>query len=311
MSGNVPAAAEAAAQSFEPHRRRLRGLAYRMLGSVADAEDIVQEAYLRWHATDRARVANAGAFLSKTVARLCLDTLKSARHRRETYVGPWLPEPVLDEAGGADGSDLADDLSVALLLALERLSPLERAAFLLHDVFDLDFAEVADTLGRNAAACRQLAARARRHVRSARPRFPVDREEEARLADAFMAAARGGDIAALGRLLAADAVAYTDGGGRKAAALNPIHGRDKLLRFYAGLARKTGGLMPEVVYRGRINGLAGFVTVETDGTLQTTALDIRDGAVAAIYVVRNPDKLAHLDRRRLGQADSRTSADSR
>lgn len=308
MNGNAPAAVEAAAQSFEPHRRRLRGLAYRMLGSVADAEDIVQEAYLRWHATDRARVANVGAFLSKTVARLCLDTLKSARHRRETYVGPWLPEPVLDEA---DDDGFADDLSVALLLALERLSPLERAAFLLHDVFDLDFAEVADTLGRNAAACRQLAARARRHVRSARPRFPVDREAEARLADAFLAAARGGDVAALGRLLAADAVAYTDGGGRKAAALNPIHGRDKLLRFYAGLARKTGGLMPEVAYRGRINGLAGFVTVEADGTLQTTALDIRDGAVAAIYVVRNPDKLVHLDRGRLGQADSRASTDSR
>jgi len=304
MGGNDPELRDgdaAAVQAFEPHRRRLRGLAYRMLGSVADAEDVVQDAYLRWHATDRRRVADARAFLSKTVVRLCLDHLKSARHRRESYVGPWLPEPLLDEAADPAGADidLADDLSVALLLVLERLSPLERAAFLLHDVFDLGFAEIADALGRNEAACRQLAARARRHVQSAPPRFAVPLDEGARLADAFLAASRSGDVAALGRLLAADAVAYTDGGGRKAAALNPIRGRDKLLRFYAGLARKAGQLFPEVVYRGRINGLAGFITVEADDTLQTTALDIRDGVIAALYIVRNPEKLAHLDRRRL------------
>lgn len=286
-----------AAASFEPHRRRLAGLAYRMLGTVSDAEDVVQDAYLRWHAADRARVDNPRAFLSKTVVRLCLDQLKSARHRREAYVGPWLPEPLIEDASGSDASaglELADDLSVALMMALERLSPLERAAFLLHDVFDQDFTEVAEAIGRNAAACRQLAARARRHVRSARPRFPVSRDEEARIAEAFLAASRGGDVESLGRLLAADATLVSDGGGRKLAALNPIRGRAKLLRFYTGLARKAEHEMPVVLHRGRINGQPGFVTVEPDGTLQTTVLDIRDGAVVAIYVVRNPEKLAHL-----------------
>ena len=158
--------AEDAARSFEPHRRRLMALAYRMLGSLAGAEDAVQEAYVRWHATDRTRIQSPRAFLSRVVTRLCLDELKSARSRRETYVGPWLPEPVLDdEALIVDAeNEYADDLSVALLLTLERLSPLERAAFLLHDVFDLSFAEVGETLGRGEAACRQLAARAREHV---------------------------------------------------------------------------------------------------------------------------------------------------
>ena len=270
-----------------------------MLGSVADAEDMVQEAYLRWHAADRRQVSNAGAFLSKTVVRLCLDHLKSARHRREHYVGPWLPEPLIDDPkeSPSAAAELADDLSVALLMALERLSPLERAAFLLHDVFDLGFTEVAEAIGRNEAACRQLAARARRHVRETRPRFPVSHEDEARVAEAFLAASRGGDVDGLRRLLAEDAVAYTDGGGRRPAALNPVRGRPHLLRFYAGLARKAEGQAPVVVHRGRINGMAGYVTLEPDGILQTTALDIRDGVVVGIYVVRNPEKLVHLARR--------------
>src|SRR5688572_27545507 len=157
--------------SFEPHRRRLRGLAYRMLGSMAEAEDAVQEAYLRWHGADRAGVENTLAFLMTTTTRICLDVLKSARARREEYVGPWLPDPVIDTAALAPDTqtELAEDLSVALLLALDRLSPLERAAFLLHDVFDHSFAQVADALGRNEAACRQLASRARTRVREARP----------------------------------------------------------------------------------------------------------------------------------------------
>ncbi len=283
-----------AARSFEPHRRRLVGLAYRMLGSVTDAEDAVQDAFLRWHATDRSAVDNVGAFLSKTVARLCLDHLKSARRRRETYIGPWLPEPLIEDAAG---DALADDISVALLLALERLSPLERAAFLLHDVFDMAFVEVADALGRNEAACRQLAARARRHLRDTKPRFPLSRDEETRLAEAFLVASRSGDVDGLRTLLAEEAVAFTDGGGKRVAALNPIRGRDRLLRFFSGIARKTGGLAPVVVHRGPINGLVGYVTLEADGALQTTALEIRDGLVAAIYVVRNPDKLTHLGER--------------
>lgn len=300
MSGPSTADIQAAAGTFEPHRRRLEGLAYRMLGSVSDAEDIVQDAYLRWHAADRSQVVDVRAFLSKTVARLCLDHLKSARHRREAYVGTWLPEPLLGEAPDPAES-LVEDLSIALLLALERLSPLERAAFLLHDVFDLEFAEIAEALDRNEAACRQLAARARRHVQAARPRFAVPREEGERLAAAFLAASRDGDIAALRRLLAEDAIAFTDGGGRRPAALRPICGRARLLRFYAGLARKAGSHRPAVVYRGPINGLAGYITLQADGILQSTALDIRDGAIVAIYVVRNPEKLIHLEGRLAGR----------
>jgi RNA polymerase sigma-70 factor (ECF subfamily) len=287
---------DAAARDFEPHRRHLTGLAYRMLGSVAEAEDVVQDAWLRWHdAAERGAVRDPGAFLRRVVARLCLDRLKSARARRETYIGPWLPEPVLDAEAlrGPGTGEWAEDLSFALMLALERLSPLERAAFLLHDVFDLDFAEVAAALGRSEAACRQLAARARAHLREARPRFAVPAEEGERLAAAFLAAGRSGDPAGLARLLAEDAVLHTDGGGRKAAALNPIRGCGRILRFYAGLARK--GRIPQAVVRpARINGLPGYVLLEADGTLQTVAIEAEDGAIAAIYVVRNPDKLGHL-----------------
>ena len=174
--------------AFEAQRPRLAGLAYRMLGSVAEAEDVVQDAWLRWHGTDRDTVRDAGAFLRRVVARLCLDRLKSARARRETYVGTWLPEPVVDEAtvSGPDAGEWAEDLSFALMLALERLSPLERAAFLLHDVFDVEFDEIAALLDRAEPACRQLAARARAHVRDARPRFSVRDDERARLVGAFM-----------------------------------------------------------------------------------------------------------------------------
>ncbi len=297
----MPDGGTEAAHEFEAHRPRLTGLAYRMLGSVAEAEDAVQDAWLRWHQAERGAVRDPGAFLRRVVARLCLDRLKSARARRESYVGPWLPEPVLDaEAlrGGAppDAGEWADDLSFALMLALERLSPLERAAFLLHDVFDIGFAEVAAALGRGEAACRQLAARARAHVRAARPaRFAVPPEEGERLAAAFLAAVRSGDPAALARLLAEDAVLQTDGGGRKAAALNPLLGRDRIARFFAGLARKARLPRAVVVRPARVNGLPGFVSLEEDGTLQTVAVEAAAGAlIGAIYIVRNPDKLRHL-----------------
>lgn len=285
-----------AALSFEPLRRHLTSIAYRMLGSVSEAEDTVQEAYLRWHAVDRTAVSDTRAFLTKTVTRLCLDYLKSARVRRESYVGTWLPEPLLDSAAYEAGSEseYADDLSVALMLALERLSPLERAAFLLHDVFDMSFAEVAETLGRNEAACRQLAARAREHVRAARPRFTVSQEEGARIADAFFQAAKGGDIGTLQQLLAEHAIIFSDGGGRKLAALNPIVGRDKVIRFFVGIARKAGYQKPSIIYRGLINGLPGFVTIEHGEVLQTTAINVQDGVITAIYIVRNPDKLKHV-----------------
>lgn len=281
--------------TFEAHRRFLLSLAYRMLGSLAEAEDAVQDCYLRWHQADHADVANPRAFLAKTVTRLCLDRLKSARARRETYVGPWLPEPVLeaDALSAETTSEYADDLSVGLMLALERLSPLERAAFLLHDVFDVDFAEVARLIGRNEAACRQLATRARTHVREARPRFPVAAEAGAGIAAVFATALQSGDVGGLARLLAEGAVLHTDGGGVKKAALNVIAGRDRVARFFGGVARK----FPEPAVEWQItpiNGLPGIVVRFRDGTVQTMALEIVGKEIAAVYVVRNPEKLARV-----------------
>lgn len=277
-----------AAAHFAPLRPRLLRVAYRMLGSVADAEDVVQEAFVRWMRTDRAEVHEPEAYLRRVITRLCLDELKSARHRRESYFGEWLPEPLEEEPGAPD------DVTLPLMLALERLSPLERAAFLLHDVFGLDFAEVAATIERDAAACRQLASRARAHVRDARPRFAVERQRGLALAEAFYAASRSGDMTALGAMLAADVSLHADGGGKRSAAPQPILGLRKVMQVHKALAvlfRKHGS---QRIRAGFINGLPGFVTREADGELQTTALDIVDDRIVAIYVMRNPDKLRHL-----------------
>jgi RNA polymerase sigma-70 factor (ECF subfamily) len=280
-----------AADRFQSLRPGLVRLAYRMLGSIAEAEDVVQEAYIRWHQTDRSAIREPGAFLSKTVTRLCLDILKSARVKRETYIGPWLPEPVLE----ADREEVtAEDLSLTLMMALERLSPLERAAFLLHDVFGLGFDEVAATLDRDPAACRQLAARARKNVRAERPRYAIDREEGERMTDAFFTASRSGDLTALRNLLAENVVSYTDGGGIRNAALTPLFGFHQVAGLFMGVAHKTGGALPPVLYKGMINGLPGFVTLEQDGMVQTTSIDIEDGRIVGVYVVRNPEKLRHL-----------------
>src|SRR6184192_2231699 len=224
-----------------PHRGRLLGLAYRMLGSRSDAEDVVQDAYLRFAGAHD--IQNAEAFLVTVVTRLCLDRLKSARAQREVYVGPWLPEPVFDaDALSAEAAtELADDLSFALMLALDRLSPLERAAFLLHDVFDTPFSEIAAMLDRTEASCRQLASRARRAVRDNRPRPARTPDSHARLLQAFGDAVASGNVAQLAELLRADAVALTDGGGRKFAALNPVIGADKVARFFIGIAAKNAG----------------------------------------------------------------------
>ncbi len=283
------------AAQFEPHRRRLMGIAYRMLGSLAEAEDIVQDAWLRWHGTDRSGLREPGAWLSRVVTRLCLDQMKSARSRRETYVGPWLPEPVLDEAAvAADAAiERAEDISVAFLLALERLSPLERAAFLLHDVFDMDFAEVAQSLEREEAACRQLAARARAHLKDTRPRFPVPPREGERLVQAFIDASASGDTAAFAKLLAADALVQTDGGGKRTAARNVVSGRDRVARFFGGASRKYGWGAWQM-RRQQINGMPGLVMTEPDGWVQTVAFQISGGAIDAIYIVRNPEKLQHV-----------------
>ena len=290
------------AVSFEPHRRRLRGLAYRMLGSIAEAEDAVQDVYLRWHAVDRAAVTDPRAFLTTATTRICLDVLRSARVRREEYVGPWLPEPVVDTRALAPDAhtELAEDLSIALLLALDRLSPLERAAFLLHDVFDLSFSEVASALDRSEAACRQLATRARTHVREARPRDASVRREPAdeatakheKLVSAFVDASRSGDLAALMSILAADARLVADGGGKVQAALNVIEGADRISRFIVGVAPK--GLEGTTIRFQSVNGLPGLVGHSPDGSVQTVAFEIEDDRIRTIYSVRNPDKLRHL-----------------
>jgi RNA polymerase sigma-70 factor (ECF subfamily) len=275
-----------------PHRGRLLGLAYRMLGSRSDAEDVVQDAYLRYAGAKDVR--NTEAFLVTIVTRLCLDRLKSARARREVYVGPWLPEPVFDAEGlSADAAtELADDLSFALMLALDRLSPLERAAFLLHDVFDRPFSEIAGMLDRSEAACRQLAARGRRGVRDARPAPPAPPENHARLLDAFGEAVASGDISRLAALLREDAIAISDGGGRKAAALNPIIGADRIARLFIGLAGKNAGHDLRIV-PAMINGSTGAL-LYMDGELDHTFSMAIDGdKIAAIYLVRNPDKLRH------------------
>lgn len=283
----MPVSGDVAA--FDPLRPKLMRIAYRMLGSVADAEDVVQEAFLRWLAVDRDAVREPEAFLRRVTTRLCLDVLKSARRRRETYIGPWLPEPVVEAADSE-----IDDMTLPLLMALERLSPLERAAFLLHDVFGVSFEEVAETIGREPAACRQLAARARAHVRGARPRFALPKERGIEIAAAFFAATRAGDMQQLRSLLAADITVYSDGGGRKSAATEPIAGIDRAMQLFVSLARLFTGSMSRMVRYGFVNGLPGFVTVEQGDTLQTTALQIEDGRIAAIYVMRNPEKLQHL-----------------
>jgi RNA polymerase sigma-70 factor (ECF subfamily) len=290
--------------TFEPHRRRLLGLAYRMLGSMAEAEDAVQEAYLRWHDADRDSVEEPRAFLMTTTTRICLDVLKSARLKREEYVGPWLPDPITDTASLAPDAqtELAEDLSVALLLALDRLSPLERAAFLLHDVFDYSFPQVAAALDRSEAACRQLASRARTRLRDERPRGltpprgaagAID-PKHAKLVSAFVTASRSGDVETLKTLLASDARVVSDGGGKVPAALNVIEGADRVAAFLAGVVRK--GWTDDMSVRVTpINGLPGLLLSGPNGVVQTNAFEFDGDVVRAIYVMRNPEKLKHLN----------------
>jgi RNA polymerase sigma-70 factor (ECF subfamily) len=280
--------AEDAAATFDPLRPRLIRIAYRMLGSVADAEDAVQDAFLRWLDADRGAVLEPEAYLRRVLTRLCLDQLKSARRRRETYIGPWMPEPLVEE-----GEDEVDDVTLPLMMALERLSPLERAAFLLHDVFGVGFEEIAETIARDPAACRQLASRARSHVRAARPRFPLPKERGLEIAAAFFAASRSGDMGQLRSLLAEDVAFTSDGGGKRPAAKRPLVGVDEVMRFHAWIARAFAERKSRLVRYGFINGLPGFVTAEPDGP-QTTAFEIKNDKIVAIYVMRNPDKLRHI-----------------
>ena len=272
---------------FDAQRPGLLRVAYRMLGSMSDAEDIVQEAYIRWAKADRSEVEIPAAFLRRTVTRLCLDHLKSARVQRETYTGPWLPEPMVE-------AEPVEDVTLPLMLALERLSPLERAAFLLHDVFGESFDAIALAIGRDAAACRQLASRARANVRQDRPRYTVDRQHGMDIAAAFFQASRGDGIGQLGALLADDVRFHSDGGGKRPAVARILQGADEVVRAHTALARLSRA--PAQLLRfAFVNSLPGYVTREADGILQTTALLIEDGLIKAIYVMRNPDKLRHLE----------------
>lgn len=284
---------------FEAQRPRLRRLAYRMLGSVTEAEDVLQDAWIRWSRSGE-QVADPAAWLVRTTSRLCLDRLRAAKVRREAYRGPWLPEPLIEDLT-EDPLERAEDVSVAFLLALERLSPLERAVFLLHEVFDEDYAAVARTLDRSEAAVRQIASRARAHVQAAKPRYSVDQQAATRLASAFMAAAVRGDMAGLHALLAEDAVMVTDGGGKRSAALRPMVGPEEIVALLRGLAWRgrdwpTPGTGPLQYRAVRINGLPGLILKPEDGPMTIAFQPSEDGRLSAIYVIRNPEKLAHLER---------------
>ncbi|MCW7540583.1 RNA polymerase sigma factor SigJ [Aquabacterium sp. A7-Y] len=289
--------------SFRPHDRYLRALAYRMLGSRAEAEDVVQDTWLRWQGADRSEVENPRAFLSRVATHLCLDRLQSARQRREQYVGTWLPEPLVDESqawhpGPDVATEYAQDVSMAFMLMLERLSPLERAAFLLHDVFDLDFDEVGARLQRSSAACRQLASRARQHLKSGQARSEVAAGEGRRLLQAFAAALAQGDVEALARTLAEDARFVSDGGGVVAAVPRPLIGAVRIAKALVGFARLADPGRHRVV-PAEINGMPGWLMYDAlDGSpVQTLAIEPGpEGRIAAVYVVRNPDKLRHLKR---------------
>ncbi|MFW7268549.1 sigma-70 family RNA polymerase sigma factor [Gluconacetobacter sp. Hr-1-5] len=279
-------------------RPDLIGIAYRMTGSLSVAEDLAQDAFLRWHAAGPDTIAHPRAWLVRVMTRLCLDWLRSSAHRYEHYVGPWLPEPVLDTQDAPQIRQHAheQDLSMAFLSALQALSPAERAAFILHDLFEMPFDELADLLQRSEAACRQMASRARKHLKQPETRHPMDREAGRKLTEAFLQASRLGDETGLRTLLSHDVRFVSDGGGVRPAARKIIEGIGKVSRLFVGLARKRQYRVPPVLYQGLINGEPGFVTLEDDGLPQVTTLTCCEGRVLAIQVVRNPEKLMGIGR---------------
>jgi RNA polymerase sigma-70 factor (ECF subfamily) len=287
-------------ETYESLRPLLFSIAYRMVSSVSEAEDIVQEAYLRHHravAEGDTEVREPKAWLSAVTTRLAIDHLRSARVRRETYVGPWLPEPLMTDPGPdpSEQAEISDSLSIAFLAVLESLSPVERAVYLLREVFGYGYDEVARVVDRTEDNCRQLAARARRHVEAHRPRFAVPRERQEELTERFMQAVETGDDDALVALLAEDAVAYTDGGGKVRASPRPIVGREKVARFLTVTARRGAELTPYTVHHAAINGRPGRVLVGGDGAvLGVIELDLDGDLIRAVHVVNNPDKLGHL-----------------
>ena len=276
------------AERFEALRPQLLRLAYGQLGSLAESEDVVQEAWLRLQRVDEDEIRDLGAWLTTAVSRLALDTLRSARVRREAYVGPWLPEPVVQEPGPAERAGIAEDLSLALLVVLESLSASERAAFVLHDVFGYDFAQVAETLGTSAQAARQQASRARRAVEARRPRFPATPEQHREAVEAFTQAAREGDIEALLAVLHPDVVFTADGGGVVTAPRKPLVGAERVARAISGLVAKGAADADFGIVD--VNGLPGLLGVAGDLAV-VVSFTVDGGRIVAIDVVRNPEKL--------------------
>jgi RNA polymerase sigma-70 factor (ECF subfamily) len=283
--------AEEAAAAFEELRPRLVGVAYGLLGSLAEAEDVVQEAWIRLQGSDLAAIRDLGGWLVTTTSRIALDVLRSARARRETYVGPWLPEPVETAPDPADTLGLADAVSWAVLVVLETLSPAERAAFVLHDVFGLSFPEVGEALGRAPAACRKLASRAREHVEARKPRFDVDPAAHREVVTAFGRAATSGDLQGLLGLLAPDAVLTSDGGGVVRALSRPVRGARSIATFLAGLGTDRLGL---TVRPSAVNGSPALLLFENGQLTTVLALGIRNGRISTIDAIRNPQKFHGL-----------------
>jgi RNA polymerase sigma-70 factor, ECF subfamily len=288
---------EAAAETFERHRSLLFSIAYRMLGSLMEAEDVVQEAFLRWQGASGGEIHAPKSYLSAVVTRLSIDRLRSAKARREEYVGPWLPEPIATGEGSeVAGTVVLDEtLSMAFLVLLESLTPVERAVFLLREVFDYDYAEIASLVGKSEDNCRQISRRARQSVAARRPRFESSPEQEERLMDSFLEACMSGDMESLLALLSEDSTLWSDGGGKTRAALRPIYGADRVARFFSGILRKApSGL---VVRRASINGRPGFVGYFEDGSPQSvTTFDVAEGTIRAIRIVVNPEKLRNVPR---------------
>lgn len=282
---------------FEAHRPMLIGVAYRMLGRAADAEDVVQEAWLRWAADDRSEVREPRAFLVRITTRLAIDRLRQVQSRRESYVGPWLPEPIITDFGPsvpdtAERALLADSVSLALLVVLESLSPLERAVFVLREAFGFPYAEIATALDRGEAAVRQLAGRARRHVDEGRPRYDVDPAQRRDLTERFLTAAASGDLEGLLALLAPDVRLVGDSGGKSKAPLRIMESADKIGRFLVAVSQGTAETFG--IRYAEVNGGPALVAL-VDGTVDSVfQIDIRDGRIACVYILRNPDKLRGL-----------------